>query len=103
MACQSRVWPETSISSLPGAISLTPIQIRSTPPAILSHGSSSSATANTVSTMRSKTAAALPQNTASFCWSGGSERAASAIMTALSPETSRLIQMIAPSSTQNMG
>jgi hypothetical protein len=41
-------------------------------------------------------ARSLPQNTASFCWCGGKERAASAITTALSPERSRLTQMILP-------
>src|SRR6476661_345154 len=40
---------------------------------------------------------------ADFCWRGGSERQASAITTALSPDSTMLIRMIWKSATQNSG
>ena len=46
------------------------------------------------------TAAPLPQRTACFCCLGGSERAASAITTALSPDSTMLTPMICSSATQ---
>ena len=67
---------------------------------ILSHGHFSSSTAMIVSTTRITIAAALPQKMAIFCCFGGSERAASAITTALSPDRMMLIQMIEPSAAQ---
>ena len=103
IAWSSRVLAETSGPSSAGTSSRMPIPSSSTPPTTFSQGSSKRLAADTVRTMRSAIAAALPQNTASRCWRGGSERAASAIMTALSPLTSRLIQTMAPSSIQKMG
>src|SRR5467141_4602740 len=54
-----------------------------------------------VSTIRSTTAAPAPQMIACLCWCAGSERAASAITTALSPDRMMLTHMIAPSPSQN--
>ena len=44
--------------------------------------------------------AALPQKIALPCWSGRSERAASAITTALSPDRMMLVKMIEPRASQ---
>ncbi|MOA63792.1 hypothetical protein D3C78_1896460 [compost metagenome] len=46
-------------------------------------------------------AAAEPIVIAFFCWAGGSERAASAMTTALSPDSKILTQMIWSSAIQN--
>ena len=73
---------------------MTPIQNSSSEPTSLSQGSVSSATANTVRMIRITTAAPEPQSTAAFCCLGGSERAASAITTALSPDRMMLTPMI---------
>ena len=48
-------------------------------------------------------AATDPQMIACFCWFAGSERAANAITTALSPDSTILTMMIWPSPTQNGG
>ena len=45
-------------------------------------------------------AAALPQKIAFFCWCAGSERAAIAMTTALSPDRTMLARMIEPSAAQ---
>ena len=50
--------------------------------------------------MRITIAAPLPQKMAFFCCCGGSERAARAITTALSPDSMMLIQMILSRPTQ---
>src|SRR5688572_20795945 len=55
----------------------------------------------TVSTIRITTAAPAPHITACFCCRAGSERAASAITTALSPERTILMRMICHSPAQN--
>ena len=81
--------------------SLTPIQKSSSEPISLSHGSVSSATANTVRMIRITTAAPEPQKIAAFCCFGGSERAASAITTALSPDRMMLTPMILGRPIQN--
>ncbi len=51
--------------------------------------------------IRIATATPLPQPMAIICCRGGSERAASAITTALSPDNTMLIQMIFSSGIQN--
>src|SRR5207244_4692018 len=56
-----------------------------------------------VSARRSTTASPAPQKIACFCWCLGSERAASAITTALSPDRMMLTQMMTPSPIQNSG
>ena len=56
-----------------------------------------------VSVTRMTVAATLPQMIACFCWRRGSERAASAITTALSPDSTILTMMISPSATQKAG
>ena len=56
-----------------------------------------------VSTMRITTAAPLPQATARACCSAGNPRAASAITTALSPDSTMLTPMICSSAIQNSG
>src|SRR5262245_14267501 len=91
----------SSPSSSSGISSFTAIQNRSAPPISFRKDSLSSSTATTVRMIRSTTAAAAPQNIASFCCFSGSERAASAITTALSPDRMILTQMIAPSPSQN--
>ena len=98
-----RSWSLASIcaSSSSGTSSLTPIHNSSRLPMILSHGSMSSATANSVSTIRITIAAPEPQTIACLCCLGGSERAASAITTALSPDRMTLTPMILMSPTQN--
>src|SRR4029453_546705 len=53
--------------------------------------------------IRITTAAPLPQITACRCCLGGSERAASAMTTALSPDRTMLTPMICISATQNSG
>src|ERR1051326_5426177 len=52
---------------------------------------------------RKMIAATEPQMMACFCWWAGSERAASAITTALSPDNRMLTTMIWPSPIQNTG
>src|SRR6266850_1883697 len=102
MACIKCELEATSSSSpSSGTSSFTAIQKSSAPPMSLSQGSLSSSTATMVRTMRSTTAAAAPQKIACFCCLAGSERAASAITTALSPDRMILTQMIAPSPSQN--
>ena len=59
-----------------------------------SQGSVSSATAKMVRMIRMTIAAPAPQRIACFCCFGGSERAASAITTALSPDRTMLTPMI---------
>src|SRR6185436_3158071 len=49
------------------------------------------------------TAAPLPHSTACFCCLAGSDRAASAITTALSPDNTMLTPMICSRATQNVG
>src|SRR3954471_15764029 len=71
-----------------------PIQKSSRLPTSLSHGSVRRATAKSVSSTRSTIAAAEPQMIACFCCLRGSERAARAITTALSPERMTLTPMI---------
>jgi hypothetical protein len=71
-----------------------PIQKSSRLPMIFSHGSERSATAKMVRMMRRITAAPAPHSTACFCCFAGSERAASAITTALSPDRMTLTPMI---------
>src|SRR5439155_11133602 len=66
-----------------------------------SQGSVSSATANSVRRIRITMAAPEPQMIACVCCFGGSERAASAITTALSPDRMILTPMILKSPTQN--
>ena len=61
----------------------------------------SSSTATMVRMIRITTAAPLPQRIACFCCCGGSERAASAITTALSPDSTMLMRMICISPVQN--
>src|SRR5262245_4357345 len=92
-----------SMSSPPssGTSSLMPIQKSSRLPTSFSHGSASILTANMVRPIRSTTAAPAPQKIACFCCLGGSERAASAITTALSPERTMLTPMIFSRPTQN--
>jgi hypothetical protein len=51
--------------------------------------------------IRITTAAPLPHMIAAFCCFGGSERAASAITTALSPDNTMLMPMICINATQN--
>ena len=70
---------------------------------ILSEGSMRSFTANTVRITRITMAAALPQMIACFCRLPCSERAASAITTALSPESRMLTPMISSNPIQNSG
>ena len=55
----------------------------------------------TVKMMRSRTAAPAPSMMPQKRWRGGSVRQASAITTALSPDSRMLIQMICPTATQN--
>ena len=57
----------------------------------------------TVNRMRSSTAAPAPSRMPQKRCLGGSERQASAITTALSPESRMLIQMIWPTAIQNAG
>ena len=96
-----------SLDSMPssppssGSSSFTAIHSSSTAPIILSHGHFSSSTATMVSMIRITTAAPAPQRTACVCCRGGSERAASAITTALSPERTMLTRMICHSPIQN--
>src|SRR6267154_479088 len=97
--CELDLTPSPSPSS--GTSSFTAIQNRSAPPTSLRKESFSNSTATMVSTIRSTTAAPAPQMIACFCWCAGSERAASAITTALSPDRMMLTQMIAPSPSQN--
>src|SRR5262249_21299045 len=78
-----------------------PIQKSSRLPTILSQGSVSSATAKSVSRTRSTIAAAEPQMMACFCCLRGSERAARAMTTALSPERMTLTPMIFSRPIQN--
>src|SRR6267378_788272 len=84
-----------------GTSNFTAIQKSRAPPMSFRKDSFSNSTATMVRTIRSTTAAAAPHNIASFCWRCGSERAASAITTALSPDRMMLTQMIAPSPSQN--
>ncbi len=56
-----------------------------------------------VSAMRMTTAAPLPQATARFCCWAGNPRAASAITTALSPDSTMFTPMISSSAIQNSG
>ena len=67
------------------------------------NGNSRSFTATMVSAMRSTTAAPAPHKMACLCWCFGSERAASAMTTALSPDRMMLTQMMTPSPIQNSG
>ena len=60
-------------------------------------------TAMMVRTIRMATAAPAPQKIALPCWCGGSERAASAMTTALSPDNRMLMTMISSPATQNWG
>src|SRR5439155_698256 len=78
-----RSWSLASISasSSSGTSSFTPIQNSSRLPTILSQGSVSSATANSVRRIRITMAAPEPQMIACVCCFGGSERAASASTT----------------------
>ena len=85
--------PSSSPSSS-GSSSWTPIHSSSTLPISFSQGSVSSSTAKIVSTIRITIAAPEPQKIACFCCFGGSERAASAITTALSPDRTMLTPMI---------
>ena len=55
----------------------------------------------TVKKMRSSTAAPAPSRMPQKRCFGGSERQASAMTTALSPDSRMLIQMICPTATQN--
>ena len=61
----------------------------------------SSATAKIVRMIRITTAAPEPHSTAAFCCFAGSERAASAITTALSPDRMMLTPMIFSRPIQN--
>src|SRR5690606_3223090 len=61
---------------------------------VLSQGSSSSCAATSVRTIRMQIAATDPMTMAFFCCCSGSERAASAMTTALSPDNRMLTQMI---------
>ena len=79
-----------------------PIQKSSRLPMIFSHGSASNATAKNVRMIRRTTAAPAPHRIASFCCLGGSDRAASAITTALSPDSTMLTPMIFARPTQNV-
>ena len=94
IADNSWVLASISASSSSGTSSFTPIQNSSTLPTILSQGSVSSATANSVRMIRITMAAPEPQMIACVCCFGGSERAASAITTALSPDRMMLTPMI---------
>ncbi len=57
----------------------------------------------TVKTMRSSTAAAVPSTMPQKRWRGASERHAIATTSALSPDSSTLIQMIFERFIQNCG
>ena len=94
--------PSPSPSSS-GSSNCTAIHSSSSAPISLSAGSLSSSTATMVRMIRIATAAPLPQKMAFFCCCGGSERAASAITTALSPERTMLTPMICTSATQKAG
>src|SRR4051812_27280679 len=89
-------WSLALMSSSPssGISSFTPIQKSSRLPTSLSHGNVRSATAKRVRITRKTIAAAEPQMTACFCCLAGSERAASAMTTALSPDRMTLTPMI---------
>ena len=78
-----------------------PIHSSRQPPTICSHGICSSLAARKVSTMRSTTAAPEPNWMALRCCSGGSDRAASAMTTALSPESTMLMPMTSSKPIQN--
>ena len=60
-------------------------------------------TATRVSTMRMTMAAPLPNTMAFFCWLAGRPRAAIAMTTALSPDSSTLARMMEPSAAQKAG
>src|SRR2546426_5131008 len=68
---------------------------------IFRYGHLSISTAISVSTTRITMAAALPQKMAFLCCCGGSERAASAMTTALSPDSRMLARMMEPRAAQN--
>src|SRR6185437_304652 len=86
-----------------GSIRRMPIHTSAMPPAIFSHGSVRSPTANTVSTTRRTIAPSAPQiSPQRFCF-GGRLRQASAITTALSPDNRMLMTMISTAASQNCG
>ena len=84
-----------------GTTSLTAIQSSSTPPISLRNAIAMICAMMTVKKMRSSTAAPAPSRIPQKRCFGGSERQASAMTTALSPESRMLIQMICPTATQN--
>ena len=90
----------SSPCSSDGTISLMAIHSSRMPPTSLRNGISITCAITMVKTMRSSTAAPAPSKIPQKRCFGGSERQASAITTALSPESRMLIQMIWPTATQ---
>jgi len=93
--------PSSSPSS--GTSSLAAITISASPPTNLRYGSSIKVTTIKVKMMRRITATPAPRIMPQSRWRGSSPRHASAITSALSPDSSTLIQMILPTATQNAG
>ena len=85
------------------ATSLTPIQSRSAAPTSLSHGYTSRLIAKNVSRMRNPIAPSTPQKIPYRRCRCDRLRQASAITTALSPESRMLTRMISATATQNCG
>ena len=83
-----------------GTISLMAIHRSRRPPISLRNGISITCAITMVKMTRNSTAAPAPSRMPQKRCRGGSERQASAITTALSPESRMLIQMIWPTATQ---